>query len=397
MRSKKMFLLALSLGVGLSYSFPTLAAVNGETKVEINKTMTRGVQNGQNGTTVEQTKNTFQYSEDAFLGQLKATLGRVPTAAELASAAALATLPSDDRAALLAQISAGKLTVAAAGAWAERGLNVRPQPSAYFAGLASGTVIAAVTEPWGGYMGCTVMDNDSNLYELGGMQTSLVKISASGVRTDIPLPAGFPNWHPRASLGADGKIYFTGYDSPMIGTYDPKTGQFTTRSVPSNAKGGIVADASGNIFIEAVDRILKVTPAGVVSTLESGLITHGNIAMDITGRYILGGANSAGKIYKIDKETGATTTIAYTNVPNDPATQMEDRRVDLMQIEDGSYRIVTGDGHVYKVPKDGGSAVLVGQLPRDPAGLDFWTTIAADAQGGMYSVSNGKLIRTVIP
>ena len=56
-----------------------------------------------------------------------------------------------------------------------------------------------------------------------------------------------------------------------------------------------------------------------------------------------------------------------------------------------------GDGHVYKVPADGGAAVLVGQLPRDPAGLDFWCNIASDAQGGMYSVSKGKLIRTVMP
>ncbi|HBN08981.1 MAG TPA: hypothetical protein DD435_10150, partial [Cyanobacteria bacterium UBA8530] len=178
MRFRKAILLALSLGFGLSYAFPALATKNGDTKVEITKNTTRGVQNGQPGALVEQIKKTYTWSEPD-LSALRTFIG----------ANGLVQAPLDRIFQNLAQ----------------------PMPSPYFQNVANGGTVASFPG-WGPTS--TAMDSNSNMYAIEGGSYSgsglvFKKIDAKGNVTQIPVPPEFKisPYYCELTTDSEGNVY----------------------------------------------------------------------------------------------------------------------------------------------------------------------------------------------
>lgn len=220
-------------------------------------------------------------------------------------------------------------------------------------------------------------DHSGNLYVSNGISNTIRKIAPDATVTTLAGTAG------------------------VNGTQDGTgpAAQFT-------AVGDLTTDAAGNVYvIDGADKvsIRKVTPAGVVSTIATGLASPSGIAVSSNGTvyftdgdlYTLNKLNPdgtativAGSEYASGHQDG-TGTAAVFRTPYSLAIDAQDNLY-VADMWDGTIRKVTPAGVVSTVIGVPGEVNL--QMGPLPANVGLSTGIAIDAVGNLYiSTQNGLL------
>ncbi|OGT12641.1 MAG: hypothetical protein A3F73_08960, partial [Gallionellales bacterium RIFCSPLOWO2_12_FULL_59_22] len=143
-----------------------------------------------------------------------------------------------------------------------------------------------------------------------------------------------------------------------------------------SSPSGVAVDAQGNLYIATGshgNRIRKVTPDGIIST--------------VAGKNITGGFSG----------DGGPATAAALNYPRDVIV---DAQGNLYIADGGNHRIrkVTPDGIISTVAGNGSAAFSGDGGPATAAALNTPVAVAADAQGNLYIAdANNRRIRKVTP
>ena len=186
------------------------------------------------------------------------------------------------------------------------------------------------------------LDASGNLYVADWANHKVRKIGTDGMVTTLPGryapggtgPATDFNYPADIAFGLSGNIYVPEYGAHLVSRVDPSgtvnvlagngTASFwngTGAAAYFNGPAGVVADASGNLFVTDIFnyKIRKITPAGVVTTFvggpqgdadgigSAGLFSHPmGIAMDASGNMYV---TDFSRIRKISPG-GNVTTLA---------------------------------------------------------------------------------------
>ena len=169
---------------------------------------------------------------------------------------------------------------------------------------------------------------------------------------------------------------------------------------------GVGADTAGNVFVAAVNRILKIDASGTISTLALAGYknTAGGMAVDAVGNvYVVGTQDRA--VYKIDA-SGTVTTFAGTGEEGSggdggPATQAQFAAPTGVAVDvvGNVYVADSGNNRVRRIDPSGTITTLAGTGeegfrgdggPATEAQFDGPTGVAVDSLGNVYVADSGN-------
>jgi alpha-tubulin suppressor-like RCC1 family protein/sugar lactone lactonase YvrE len=247
------------------------------------------------------------------------------------------------------------------------------------------------------------LDSSANLYIADTENNTIRKVTPGGLISTV------------AGSGIAG---FCGDSGPAI-------------SACLNGPRGVAIDSSGNLYIADSDnnRIRKVTPGGVISTLAgngsadfsgddgsaaaSSLNFPYNVSLDSAGNlYIADTNNSRIRKVTISGETATITTVAgdgNTGYASDggPATETslnypryvaagKDGNIYIADSDNNLIRKVDSDGLISTVAGDGNAVYSEDGGAATATSLNYPTGVAADSSGNIYiSDTNNYRIRKV--
>lgn len=184
----------------------------------------------------------------------------------------------------------------------------------------------------------------------------------------------------------------------QINTYGETRADGTGAAARFGGAQRIVLDRDGNLLVSEPDAIRKVTPAGAVTTVASGLVSAAGLTLDASGNLLVAASSVIDKV----SPTGAVSVVAGTPTPpgvfsGGPAGAGLDASGNLYMAGFGGYTVlkVTPAGQVSVVggvPNSGG--YIDGPAPT--ARLGFVGATALDAAGNIYA-ADGRAIRKIAP
>ncbi len=207
------------------------------------------------------------------------------------------------------------------------------------------------------------------------------------------------------ALDSSGNLFIADAANQVIRKVSPD-GVIVTIATGLNDAEGVAADASGNLYITDYSttsddcgdtlysgRLLKMSPAGAISTVLGQLSQPQGVALDTSGNIYV--ADSIGGLLKVSS-AGVTSTIANlapVNVVagNSGSLYASDENNRLVRISpDGSTSNMLGNGAPGNYWGDGGKATN--------AGLSVPYGVALDNNGNLYIADSGNnRVRKVAP
>jgi hypothetical protein len=177
-------------------------------------------------------------------------------------------------------------------------------------------------------------------------------------------------------------------------------------SAQINSAEGVAADSAGNLYIADTEnnRIRKVTPVGIISTVAGGggqipgdggpatsarLYNPTDVEVDSAGNLYIAEFNNH-RVRKVTPE-GVISTLAEVAFPTSVAIDREGNiyiAVTLEVFETSIIRRVTPAG-VLSTVAGGGVQVLIDGGPATSAQLSYYSSVAVDSVGNLYISDHG--------
>ncbi|MBD0351803.1 MAG: hypothetical protein ICV65_11680 [Flavisolibacter sp.] len=273
-------------------------------------------------------------------------------------------------------------------------------------GFADGTGTAA---RFSGRMGIAT-DAQGNVFVADVGNDRVRKITPAGVVTTLAGSSSTVLYTSQGWLTADAQGNVYAAEGPRIRKFTP-AGEVSTiaGSTPgfadgpvSTAKfaniGGITVDAQGTIYVSDIgnNRIRKITPGGVVSTLAEYISSFGNLfplASDLHGNVYV--ADYAGR--RISKITTAGVVSTFASIGQSPGSGPSgvatDAAGNVYVTESGFFGV---HHHIDKIDAAGVVTVIAGgnrgytDGNGSTAQFDTPVGVATDAQGTIYVTDYGN-------
>ena len=159
---------------------------------------------------------------------------------------------------------------------------------------------------------------------------------------------------------------------PSTSNFDPASTRNVVPTIGLSDNLGLAVDETGNVYITDSfnNRVLKVTPAGVQTTVVSAVTSPFGVAVDGSGDLFITAARS--EVIEVSP-SGTQTTLPFTG-PSNPFDVAVDRAGNVFVAD-------TGNGRVLELAPGGTQTVVA-------SGLDSPTGIAVDSRGNVF-VSDG--------
>ncbi|HEX6100627.1 MAG TPA: NHL repeat-containing protein [Thermoanaerobaculia bacterium] len=247
------------------------------------------------------------------------------------------------------------------------------------------TIAASLETPWG-----LDVDAAGNVYVADADAGRVLRITPSGSVSTL-VNAGLQS--PSGVALANGTLFITDALNHAVRGIDPATGAVTTIAGSLPATGhlpyAVTSDGDGNVYVAQGSSIRKITPAGVTTTLVSGLNLATGIDIGPDG-YLYVADAAAARVLRVSMsgvvttfagsgdEFGAPWSVAVDNLRNVYVTDLSRHRI----------HVVTSAGNVSTLAGTGTPGLLDGAAAaarfRSPSG------IALDAARNLYITDFGN-------